>query len=200
MKRLLILGAIAAVGLTATAQAQPQRSRQAARQVTRTQQVNNTGGTRFAATGTRQTSVARNYSTGRNYSTARNYSGSRYYSNGYRSSYRRGPNISIGIGTGFGYPGYGYGYGDPYGYGYGYGSPYAYGYGYPYRSTTYVSDSGNVVVAVQQRLARFGYYRGAVDGVMGPGTRTAVVRWEARHGMYANGQIDRQLLSSLGIG
>ncbi len=61
----------------------------------------------------------------------------------------------------YGYGGYGYqsGY-DPYGYG-GYG--YQGGYG-----------NGSSVVQLQRRLARAGYYHGAIDGIMGPATRRAL--------------------------
>jgi len=90
-------------------------------------------------------------------------------------------------GWGYGYP-YGYGYGYPYGYGYGY--PYGYGYGYGYGGNQY-GDSGygrygdssrGRVAELQRRLARAGYYRGAVDGVMGPQTRRAIRAYERDHG------------------
>jgi len=85
--------------------------------------------------------------------------------------------VSVGFG-GFGFPGWGWGYGYPYygyyPYGYGY---YPYGY-YPYGYSSYPSSSysygyssnrptyrgqtanTSVVVQVQQRLARAGYYHG----------------------------------------
>ena len=52
---------------------------------------------------------------------------------------------------------------------------------------------------VQQRLARAGYYHGVIDGVAGRRTRAAIARWESSHGMYADGRIDRELLRSLGV-
>lgn len=135
---------------------------------------------------------------------------------------RGGSNVSIGIGFGFGFPGYyggyyggypGYygGYGYPYGggyypYGYGYsggyyggGYPYGYGYNTPYYSRTSYGSGGNVVAQVQQRLARAGYYRGSIDGVMGPRTRYAIRTYESSHGLPADGQIDRRLLATLGL-
>jgi len=82
------------------------------------------------------------------------------------------------------YPYYPYGYGyqsgyDPYGYGGGYG--YQGGYG-----------NGSSVVQVQQRLARAGYYHGAIDGIMGPATRRAIRAYERDHNMRAYGVIDGQ--------
>lgn len=81
----------------------------------------------------------------------------------------------------YGYP-YGYGYGYPYGYGGGYGYDYGqpgYGYGQPgyggYGSRSRVAE-------LQRRLARAGYYHGAVDGIMGPATRRAIRAYERDHG------------------
>src|SRR6266480_3325942 len=78
---------------------------------------------------------------------------------------------------GWGYP-YGYyGYGDPYGYGYGYGyGDYGSGNGYSSRSR---------VAELQHRLARAGYYRGSIDGVLGPQTRRAIRTYERDRG-YAS--------------
>src|SRR6266542_638282 len=77
-----------------------------------------------------------------------------------------------GGGWDWGYPYYGY----PYGYGYyGSGDPYGYGYGYGYGGNQYGGDygygnAGNAshsrVAELQRRLARAGYYRGSVDGVL----------------------------------
>jgi hypothetical protein len=74
-------------------------------------------------------------------------------------------------------------------------APYAYdstpayysGYGYETRA------------AVQQELARAGYYDGTLDGVVGPGTRSAIYAYQQDYGLYASGQIDDQLLQSLGL-
>jgi hypothetical protein len=96
-----------------------------------------------------------------------------------------------GTGWGWGYP-YGYyGYGYPYyGYGYGYGYPgygygdYGYGYGYG-NSGQYSSPTRSRVAELQRRLARAGYYRGSVDGILGPQTRRAIRAYEADHG-YAD--------------
>jgi Putative peptidoglycan binding domain len=104
----------------------------------------------------------------------------------------------------FGYP-YGYGYGYypysygyyPYGYGYGSGyygyAPGYYGYGgagyygngyYPssyYRGYGYNGNRSRVV-RLQQQLARAGYYRGPIDGIMGSRTRYALRAYQHDHG------------------
>ena len=56
-----------------------------------------------------------------------------------------------------------------------------------------------MVAAVQQRLGRLGYYRGVVDGVMGPQTRAAIAGFESRNGMAVDGTISRSLLDTLGL-
>ncbi len=103
-----------------------------------------------------------------------------------------------GYGYGSGYSGYGAGY---YGNGY-YGNGY-YGNGYygdsyygnrvypssyysGYRSGYNANRSGVIgrsnVVRLQQQLARAGYYRGAIDGIMGSRTRYALRAYQHDHG------------------
>jgi peptidoglycan hydrolase-like protein with peptidoglycan-binding domain len=52
---------------------------------------------------------------------------------------------------------------------------------------------------VQRRLARAGYYHGAIDGVIGNRTRSAIRAYEQSHGLIVDGRIDRRLLATLGI-
>ncbi len=129
---------------------------------------------------------------------------------------------------GFGYPYYGYGYGYGYPYYYGYGYPYAYGYPYPpyYGYSTAYSyapqgvydgrvvtprdrrnrvqsdgkDQASIGAQVQQQLSRTGYYHGAIDGVVGDGTRRAIRSYERANGLRVDGEIDDQLLSTMGLG
>jgi Putative peptidoglycan binding domain len=70
-----------------------------------------------------------------------------------------------------------WGWGGPYPYGYyGYGNGY-YGSGYGYGDS-----SRSRVAELQSRLARAGYYHGAIDGIMGPATRRAIRAYERHHG------------------
>ena len=79
----------------------------------------------------------------------------------------------------YGYYGYGPGYGPgPYG---GYGAEY-YGGGYP-GSGYGESGSHSRVAQLQAQLARAGYYRGRIDGVMGPRTRSALRAYQRDHRM-----------------
>ena len=107
---------------------------------------------------------------------------------------------------GFGYP---YGFGRyPYGFGYGYGYPYfgasaaLYYNGYhPHRyQATHQVRGVSVAAEVQQALARAGYYRGAIDGVVGNGTRNAIRAYERANGLRVDGQIDQELLRSMRLG
>ncbi len=96
--------------------------------------------------------------------------------------------------VGFGYP---FGYGYPY---YGY-YPYRYGYYAGSREAVYhaATTDRSVVVEVQRRLSRAGYYRGAIDGVIGNGTRSAIRSYERAHGLRVDGQIDQRLLATMGL-
>ena len=201
MKRLLLLGTIAAVALTTTGQAQSlDEQRRVVRRVAPKHTVKTERTT--VTPSTSRTVVRRSYYGGGYY-----YGGSPYYYSGYYPYSYGGPSVSIGIGGGYGYPGYyGYGYGYPYGYGYTYPSYYYGRYPTAYTTTYNRSRYGdlayddNLVIAVQRRLARAGYYHGPIDGVAGRATRSAIARWEANHGMYADGRIDHRTLRALGIG
>ena len=53
--------------------------------------------------------------------------------------------------------------------------------------------------AVQQSLNDQGYDAGKVDGKWGPKTAAALKKFQGDHGLQANGQIDAQTISALGI-
>jgi hypothetical protein len=124
---------------------------------------------------------------------------SRSYNYGYRSYgygypyYSYGPSVSFG----FGYP-YSYGY-YPYGYSSYYPYDYSYGY-YGYNRPGYDTyANGSIVIQVQSRLARAGYYHGAIDGAMGPRTHYAIRAYERDHGLRMDGTISGQLLRNMGL-
>jgi peptidoglycan hydrolase-like protein with peptidoglycan-binding domain len=54
-------------------------------------------------------------------------------------------------------------------------------------------------VAVQRELYRMGYYRGPIDGDIGPGTSRAIARFERARGLPVRGFISRTLLDALGL-
>jgi hypothetical protein len=83
---------------------------------------------------------------------------------------------------------------------------YPYYYDYPYDYSYY--DNGpaydyqywnDLAVSVQSELARRGYYRGAIDGVIGSGSRDAIRAFQAAQGLPVTGVIDRKVLKTLGV-
>ena len=94
-----------------------------------------------------------------------------------------------GPGGFFGYDYYPWGW---YGYGPDYGPP-----DYPHSS---IYDGGSAFPReVQRELASLGFYAGPIDGIIGPATRAAIRRYQAKHGLPVTGFIDRKLIRSLGI-
>ena len=84
----------------------------------------------------------------------------------------------------FGFPFFPFYYPPPY-YPYPY-YPYGYG-GYGYQGGY---GNGSSVVQLQRRLARAGYYHGAIDGIMGPATRRAMRAYENTHNQRGYGMTD----------
>lgn len=58
---------------------------------------------------------------------------------------------------------------------------------------------GNKVVTLQNKLKRWGYYNGAVDGVFGNGTRSAVIKFQQKHGLAADGIVGPKTAAALGL-
>lgn len=50
---------------------------------------------------------------------------------------------------------------------------------------------------IQRALAWFGHYNGAIDGVFGPGTRTAIASWQTAQGLAASQRLDHDAQSAL---
>jgi hypothetical protein len=110
----------------------------------------------------------------------------------YRSHYPRVEIIAGGayyFNNGFWFPAWGY---DP-----------SYQY-YPYDAPIYVGSRAEppdrVIADVQAVLQDEGYYKGEVDGLLGPLTREALTEYQSDHGLYATAMIDEPTLSSLNLG
>ena len=56
-----------------------------------------------------------------------------------------------------------------------------------------------VIANMQGALQRLGYYRYAVDGVLGPLKRAAIANYQRDHDLAATGAIDPHTLTSLGF-
>jgi Putative peptidoglycan binding domain len=96
-----------------------------------------------------------------------------------------------------------------------FGAPYYWnaGYWYPawgYSPNAYYAWDGpiygynrmppdQVIANVQAVLQQQGYYRGDVDGLIGPMTRGAIADYQRDHGLYTTSTIDQPTLQSLGI-
>lgn len=60
-------------------------------------------------------------------------------------------------------------------------------------------SSGAQVRTIQDKLKRWGYYDGNVDGIFGSGTRKAVVAFQKKNGLTADGIVGPNTLRALGM-
>ncbi len=128
---------------------------------------------------------------GQQYTVFRNYNSQWHDQNWWRSRYRN--NIVFVFGApyywnaGYWFPAWGY---NPNAY-YAWDGPiYAYNHLPP----------DQVIANVQAALQQQGYYRGEVDGLIGPLTRGAIADYQRDHGLYTTSAIDQPTLQSLGMG
>ena len=74
--------------------------------------------------------------------------------------------------------------------------------GYEYAVTTAVlrqGSTGSEVKEMQRRLKQWGYYTGSVDGVFGAGTKKAVISFQKKNGITADGVVGLQTYKALGM-
>ena len=60
-------------------------------------------------------------------------------------------------------------------------------------------SKGSEVKEVQRRLKLWGYYKGSVDGVYGAGTRSAVIAFQKKNGLTADGVVGKSTYKALGM-
>ena len=60
-------------------------------------------------------------------------------------------------------------------------------------------STGGEVKEVQRRLKLWGYYKGSVDGVFGAGTRSAVIAFQKKNGLTADGVVGKSTYKALGM-
>lgn len=60
-------------------------------------------------------------------------------------------------------------------------------------------STGSEVREVQRRLKAWGYYNGSVDGVFGSGTRAAVIAFQKKNGLTADGVVGKSTYKALGM-
>ena len=129
---------------------------------------------------------------GPQYEVFRSYHPERHDRGWYHSRYQRVELIAGGYyywNNGYWYPAWGY---DP-------GAEY-----YAYDAPIYVGHRAEppdrVIADVQAELQQMGYYRGEVDGLLGPLTREALTAYQADQGLQVTAVIDEPTLSSLELG
>ncbi len=129
---------------------------------------------------------------GPQYEVFRAYRPERHDEGWYRSRYSRVELIGGGYyywNNGYWYPAWGYNPSAQY---------------YAYDGPIYVGQSAEppdrVIAGVQGVLQQMGYYRGEVDGLLGPLTREALTAYQSEQGLVATAVIDQPTLDSLGMG
>lgn len=65
--------------------------------------------------------------------------------------------------------------------------------------TLYWGSSGDMVSRVQQKLKSWGYYNGAVDGKFGQSTYDAIILFQKKNGLTADGVVGKSTFAALGI-
>ncbi len=60
-------------------------------------------------------------------------------------------------------------------------------------------STGGEVKEVQRRLKQWGYYSGSVDGIFGSGTKKAVIAFQKKNGLTADGVVGRATYAALGM-
>ena len=58
---------------------------------------------------------------------------------------------------------------------------------------------GEDVKTVQRKLRRWGYYEGSVDGIFGPATKKAVIWFQRKNGLTADGIVGAKTYAALGM-
>jgi Putative peptidoglycan binding domain len=127
---------------------------------------------------------------GQDYSVFQNYRGEWHDQGWWQNHYNRIVLISGGWyfwNAGYWAPAWGYNSGAAY---------------YPYNGPIYAYNNlppDQVIANVQSTLQAQGYYRGEVDGLLGPNTRAALANYQGDHGLYTTEAIDEPTLRSLGM-
>ena len=60
-------------------------------------------------------------------------------------------------------------------------------------------STGSEVKEVQRRLKQWGYYSGSVDGIFGAGTKKAVIAFQKKNGLTADGIVGKATYQALGM-
>ncbi len=128
---------------------------------------------------------------GEKYSVFRSYRPERHDERWYHSHYEHIELIAGGyyyFNNGFWFPAFGYQPNNQY-----------YAYEGPIYTGRAALPPDRVIANVQAALQDLGYYKGEVDGLLGPLTRDALTGYQTDNGIYATATIDEPTLDSLGM-
>ena len=128
---------------------------------------------------------------GPQYEVFRSYHPERHDQGWYRSHYNRVELIGGGYyywNNGYWYPAWGYNPSAEY-----------YAYDGPIYVGQHAEPPDRVIADVQGVLQQMGYYKGEVDGLLGPLTREALTAYQADQGLTTTAVIDEPTLDSLGM-
>jgi hypothetical protein len=129
---------------------------------------------------------------GPRYEVYRSYRPERHDQGWYRSKYQRVELIAGGyyyFNNGYWYPAWGYNPTNEY-----------YAYDAPIYAGKHAEPPDKVIANVQAALQEMGYYKGEVDGLLGPLTREALTGYQRDQGMVVTAVIDEPTLDALGMG
>jgi len=129
---------------------------------------------------------------GPQYEVYRSYHPERHDQGWYHSHYQRVELISGGYyyyNNNYWYPAWGYNSSNEY-----------YAYDAPIYVGKHAQPPDKVIADVQAVLQDMGYYKGEVDGLLGPLTREALTSYQTDQGMVATAVIDEPTLDALGMG
>ena len=129
---------------------------------------------------------------GPQYEVYRSYHPERHDQGWYRSRYQRVELISGGyyyFNNGYWYSAWGYNPTNEY-----------YAYDAPIYAGKHAEPPDKVIADVQAVLQEMGYYKGEVDGLLGPLTREALTGYQTEQGMAVTAVIDEPTLDALGMG
>jgi hypothetical protein len=129
---------------------------------------------------------------GPQYEVYRSYHPERHDQGWYHSRYKRVELIGGGyyyFNNNYWYPAWGYNPSNEY-----------YAYDAPIYAGKHAEPPDKVIADVQAVLQDMGYYKGEVDGLLGPLTRAALTGYQTDHGMTVTAVIDEPTLDSLGMG
>ncbi len=73
-------------------------------------------------------------------------------------------------------------------------------YGSQAEAVSRIGSQGQEVRTIQDKLKRWGYYRGEVDGIFGEETQAAVIKFQEINGLTPDGVVGTATLSALGMG